>query len=68
VIVLGAEKIAWDRPPAWAAPGRGNAFAVGLEAKPEGEAPPAPEPAAAPARVATRNRRPIRPRPDFSGW
>jgi phage terminase large subunit GpA-like protein len=68
VIVLGAEKIAWDRPPAWAAPGRGNAFAVGDAADPEGDAPPEPAQPVTPPRVPKRNRRPIRPRPDFSGW
>lgn len=36
-LVLGAEKIAWDRPPPWATAGPGNAFAIAAPA-PESEA------------------------------
>lgn len=72
-IVLKVEKINWADPPAWAALGPGNSFAVNATAETlaqmaravsEALAPDTqPETAAAPAR-----RRKTRPRRSFDGW
>ncbi|TPE52601.1 terminase gpA endonuclease subunit [Amaricoccus solimangrovi] len=83
-IVLGAEKIAWDRPPPWAVLGPGNAFAIVSAPAPDGaagageapgadEAPPLAEPppapgGKAPGRAPGNWKRRPGRRADFSGW
>ncbi|MEL6586758.1 MAG: hypothetical protein AAFQ50_08860, partial [Pseudomonadota bacterium] len=62
MIVLGVEKVNWERPPAWAVMGSGNAFALAPEAvSPEVDPPKDARP--------LRKRRPARRTARrFDGW
>ena len=65
VIVLGAERIQWHRPPHWARADASNTFATLSAPEPEGEPETEPEPEAPPVKA---RRRPRRGKTNLTGW
>jgi phage terminase large subunit GpA-like protein len=68
-IVLGAEKLDWARPPAWAIAGPENSFGRAVSKSVDDPGAGTPAPAAVEAIAQRKARRPVpRRRPDLSGW